>query len=101
MLTQWNRWEKPIEQLASSFHGMWICRSGSVIALHIAMWVRAERLHGFWGHFDEASRWFQSIDLTSLLAIVLCLFGIGWRGWLGSALGLLSFCCAADMQMGL
>jgi hypothetical protein len=59
------------------------------------MWVRAEQLHGFWGHFNEASHWFQVIDLTSLLAIILCLFGMGWRRWVGSTLGLLSFvlCC--------
>ena len=68
----------------------------SSIMLHIAMWLRAEQLHGFWGHLNEASRWFQLIDLTSLLAIVLCLFGVGWRRWLGAALGLMSFllCCA-------
>lgn len=64
--------------------------------LHIALWLREQQLHGFWGHFNEASRWFQLIDLTSLLAIVLCLFGVGWRRWLGAALGLMSFllCCA-------
>ena len=47
------------------------------LALHIGMWIRAEQLHGLWGHFDEASRWFQLIDLASLLAVVLCLFGLG------------------------
>jgi hypothetical protein len=65
------------------------------VVLHIAMWVRAEQLHGFWEHLNEASRWFQVIDLASSVAIVLCLFGIGWRRWLGSTVGLLSFllCC--------
>jgi len=65
------------------------------VVLHIAIWVRAEQLHGFWEHLNEASRWFQAIDLASLIAIVLCLFGTGWRRWLGSTVGLLSFllCC--------
>lgn len=63
--------------------------------LHIAMWIRVEQLHGFWNHLSEASRWFQMIDLTSLLAVLLCLFGTGWQRWLSSALGLMSFllCC--------
>jgi hypothetical protein len=67
------------------------------LSLHVAMWVRAEQLHGFWDHLGEAARWFQAIILTSLLAIILCLFGTGWRRWVGSALGLVSFllCCLA------
>ena len=78
---------------------IWMCGLGALclsLLLHFAFWLRAEQLHGFWGHFNEASRWFQVIDLTALLEIVLCLFGIGWRRWLGSALGLVSFllCCA-------
>jgi hypothetical protein len=61
------------------------------------MWIRAEALNGFWGHLSEASRWFQLIDIASLLALVLCLFGTGWRRWIGSALGFVSFllCCVA------
>jgi hypothetical protein len=87
-----------VRTLSSWRRGFVVCGYAALslsMVLHIAMWFRVERLHGFWGHFDEASRWFQAIDLTSLLAIALCLFGIGWRRWLGSALGLLSFllCC--------
>jgi len=63
--------------------------------LHVAMWVRVGKLNGFWGHFEEASRWFQIIDLFSLLAMILFLFGIGWRRWVGSTIGFASFvlCC--------
>ena len=71
------------------------------IVLHVAMWVRVEQLHGFWGHFSEASLWFQAIDLTSLLAFILCLFGIGWRRWLGSTIGLLSFVLSCGYAAGL
>jgi hypothetical protein len=69
--------------------------------LHVAMWIRVGKLDGFWGHFAEASRWFLMIDLFSLLAIVLCLFGIGWRRWVGSAFGFLSFLLCCGYAMGL
>ena len=64
------------------------------------MWTRARQLHGFWGHLGEASRWFQAIDLASLLVVTLFLFGIGWRRWLGVFLGLLSFLLAVHMRLG-
>ena len=71
------------------------------IVLHISMWIRVEQLHGFWGHFTEASGWFQAIDLTSILAIILCLFGIGWRRWVSSTLGLLSLVLCMGYAAGL
>jgi hypothetical protein len=71
------------------------------IVLHFALWVRVAQLHGLWGHFSEAFRWFQAIDLTSLLAFILCLFGIGWRRWVGSTLGLLSFLLCCGYAVGL
>jgi hypothetical protein len=78
----------------------WLLTSGYValvvvIALHFAMWARAEELHGFWGHTNEAARWFQAIDVVSFVAITFCLFGMGWRRWVGLALGLASLvlCC--------
>ena len=91
--------------LSSWRRGIVVCgyaALGLSIVLHIAFWARAGQLGGFWGHFNEVSRWFQAIALTSILAVILCPFGTGWRRWLGSILGLLSFllCCMyADVKL--
>ena len=69
-------------------------------ALHCAFWRRAVALGGFWGHLDEAARWFQAIDLTALL-VVLCLFGVGWKRWAGTACGVVSFALTCMYAMGL
>jgi hypothetical protein len=67
----------------------------AAIAVHIGVWWRATVLHGFWGHLDEASRWMQTIDVLSLLALIFCLFGRGLWRWLGSTVAFGSFllCC--------
>ena len=67
-----------------------------LIVLHIAFWMRAQALHGYWGHLNEATYWFQIIDVASLLVVLCCLFGIGWKRWIGLAIGMSSFilCCA-------
>ncbi len=70
-------------------------------ALHGAFWRRAAALGGFWGHLNEASLWFQAIDLTSVLVILCCLFGVGWRRWVGTACGVLSFALTSMYAMGL
>ena len=84
----------------------WISRVGYVgvfllPALHVAFWRRAGALGVFWGHLDEAARWFQAIDLTSLLVILCCLFGVGWRRWAGTACGVVSFALTCIYAMGL
>jgi hypothetical protein len=65
------------------------------IAVHIGFWLRTKELNGFWGHLNEASRWMQMIDVLSLLAFILFLFGKGRKRGLGSSLALGSFllCC--------
>jgi hypothetical protein len=72
-----------------------------LLALHYAFWARAQALGGFWGHLDEATRWFQVIDLISLLVTILCLFGIGWRRWVGSSVGVASFLLSCMYAIGL
>jgi hypothetical protein len=74
---------------------------GLLLALHYAFWYRAEALHGYWGHFNEASRWFQIIDLASLLVCLCCLFGSGWKRWFGTVSGLLSLLLSFGYAMGL
>jgi hypothetical protein len=85
---------------------LWLSRAGYfglalLIALHVAFWRRAGALLGYWGHLDEASRWFQVIDLISMLVLLACLFGSGWKRWVGSALGLLSLMLSFGYAMGL
>jgi hypothetical protein len=70
-------------------------------ALHAAFWRRADFLGGFWGHTDEASRWLQTIDLTSLLVVLCSLFGVGWKKWVSVACGSVSFAFACMYAMGL
>jgi hypothetical protein len=72
-----------------------------LIPLHYAFWRRAEELHGYWGHLNEASRWLQTIDAASLCVIVLCLFGVGWKRWLGSTIGVISFALSCMYAIGL
>jgi hypothetical protein len=84
----------------------WISRTGYVgvallLLLHLAFWWRAGALHGYWGHFDEASRWFQTIDLLSVVVLLCCLLGDGWKPWVGSAFGLLSLVLSFGYAMGL
>ena len=84
----------------------WISRTGYVgvvllLALHIALWWRVDTLHGFWGHFNEASRWLQAILLLSLLVSICCLFGAGWKRWVGSTLGFLSLIVSLGYAAGL
>lgn len=84
----------------------WISRVGYVgvfllPALHGALWRRAGTLGGFWGHLDEAARWFQMIDPTSLLVILCCLFGAGWKRWAGTACGVVSFALTCLYASGL
>jgi len=73
----------------------WVFRIGGagialLFAFHAAFWWRAGVLGGFWGHFREVGVWFQAIGLTSLLVIVCCLFGVGWKRWVGVACGITS-----------
>jgi hypothetical protein len=75
--------------------------AGLLIVLHFAFWERAKALHGYWNHFDEVARWFQAIDAASLLVFLCCLFGIGWKRWVGSALGIASFVLGCMYAMGL
>jgi hypothetical protein len=84
----------------------WVSRVGYVgvfvlPALHGDFWLRAGALGGFWGHLDEAARWYQAIDLTSLLVILCCLFGVGWRRWIGATCGFVSFALTFMYAMGL
>jgi len=67
----------------------------AAVGTHIGFWSRANALHGFWGHFNEAARWMQAIDALSLLSLIFCLFGSGLKRWLGSSLAFCSFllCC--------
>lgn len=86
--------------------GRWISRAGYVgvallLALHCALWWRAFALGGFWGRLNEAGRWLQAILLISLLVIVCCLFGAGWRRWIGAACGVVSFALTCMYAMGL
>jgi hypothetical protein len=71
------------------------------IVLHFFFWARAQALHGFWGHLDEAARWFQAIDVASLFAIALCLFGSGWKRWICASIGAASFVLRCIYAMGL
>ena len=70
-------------------------------ALHGALWWRASALGGFWGHLNEAGRWFQAVLLISLLVILCCLFGDGWRRWVGAACGIASFALVCIYATGL
>ena len=84
----------------------WLSRVGYVgvfllPVLHGAFWRRAGALGGFWGHTDEAARWLQAIDVTSLLVILCCLFGVGWMRWAGTACGVVSFALTFMYAMGL
>ncbi len=92
---------KPLGQRRS-----WISRTGYVgvallLLLHLAFWWRASALQGYWGHLDEASRWFQTIDLVSVVVLLCCLLGTGWKRWVGSALGLLSLVLSFGYARGL
>lgn len=85
---------------------LWFSRAGYfglvlLLTLHNAFWRRVGVLHGFWGHLDEASRWFKVIDVVSLFTLLACLFGFGWKRWVGSSLGLLSLMLSFGYAMGL
>jgi hypothetical protein len=73
----------------------------AAIAAHIGFWSRANILHGFWGHFNEAARWMQAIDALSLLSFVFCFFGRGLKRWLGSSLAFSSFLLRCGYAAGL
>lgn len=84
----------------------WFSRAGYfglmlLLALHTALWRRVDALHGFWGHLDEASRWFQVLDVVSIFTLLGCLFGFGWKRWVGSSLGLLSLMLSFGYAMSL
>jgi hypothetical protein len=72
-----------------------------LFAPHGAFWQRAGALGGCWGHLNEAGLWFQAIDLTSVLVILCCSFGGGWRRWAGTARGAVSFALTCMYGMGL
>jgi len=97
---------KAIWMMLLSQQRLWFSRAGYfgvaiLLALHVAFWRRAGQLHGYWGHLDEAGRWFQVMDLISVLAFLFCLFGAGWKRWVGSTLGLLSLVLSFGYAMGL
>jgi hypothetical protein len=84
----------------------WIANAGYVgiillVATHFALWWRADALHGFWGHLDEASRWLQVLFVSSLLACMCCLFGVGWKRWIGATLALVSLVFSLGYAAGL
>jgi hypothetical protein len=84
----------------------WLSRVGYIgvailPALHVAVWWRAYALGGFWGHLSEAGEWLQAIDLVSLLVVLCCLFGVGWKRWVGAACGVVSFVLTCMYAVGL
>jgi hypothetical protein len=74
---------------------------GFLLFLHCAFWTRAQALHGFWGHLNEAGRWFQLIDIASLLVTIFCLLGTGWKRWMGSFFGFASLLLSCIYAVGL
>jgi hypothetical protein len=56
---------------------------------------------GFGDTLNEAGLWSQAIDLTSVLVILCCSFGGGWRRWAGTACGAVSFALTCMYGMGL
>jgi hypothetical protein len=83
MITTVSRWRRQTSRVG--YVGVFV-----LLALHVVFWRRADALGGFWGHFNEASRWFQAIALASLLVILCCFFGVGWKRWAGVGCGLAS-----------
>lgn len=92
---------KPLRESRRWISNIGYAGTGFLVVLHYAFWYRAEALHGYWSHFNEASRWFQIIDLSSLFVCLFCLFGSGWKRWFGTFVGLLSLLLSFGYAMGL
>jgi hypothetical protein len=67
MATTWKRWRGELLVLGYFF-------SFAVIAVHVGLWLRANMLGAYWGHFDQAAIWMHVIDTLSLLSLTFFLF---------------------------